>query len=157
MKFYPTRKSLDSAIEIIERTDVLLGGNVRVTDSHKVFRSVLVPAVIGIILSIAAAVCLALFIHPAAGIAAGAVFTYIVVRIRNKRLHLQRIIVYCRAVERRTTIGIILNDDLELKGSRKKKYEAALGDTDPGVRKAELEKADVELHDIVQMLAHDIV
>ncbi len=155
MHYYPTRRSLDSAIEIIESIDKLLGGNTPVTGSHKVFRPMLVPALIGMVAGIAAAVCLSFFIHPLAGAAAAAVGLYIAVRIRNKRLHLQRIIVFDRAVERKVKIRLIL--DGKAKGSTKEKYEKALGDTDPEERKAELEKAGAVLEDTIKMLAHDIV
>ena len=154
MKFYPTRRSLDSAIEAIEKTDPLLGGNVRVTESHKVFAPILVPVLIGAAICVAAAVCLAVFVHPAAGIAAAVISALIAKRLRDKRLHLQRIIVYDRAIERHTTIELILSD--RLKGRSKEKYEASLGDEDPEVRKAMLEAADDELRDIYQRLATDI-
>lgn len=155
MHYYLTRRSLDSAIEIIESADTLLGGNVRVTESHKVFRSILAPALICAIVCIDAAVCLAVYIHPVVGIIFAAVSAYIAVRIRNKRLHLQRIIVYDRAVERRVLIADAVDD--KLKGKIKEKYEKALGDTDPEARKAELIKVNDELGEIVKMLAHDIV
>ncbi len=58
----------------------------------------------------------------------------------RQRLHLQRIIVFDRAIEEHTTITMI--PDGTLNGSSKEKYEAALGDIDPEVRKAELLAAD---------------
>ncbi len=153
--YYATRRSLDSAIAIIESADALLGRNASVTDSHKVFKPMLVPALICTIACIAAAVCLALFIHPAAGTAAAVVSAYIGIRIRNKRLHLQRIIVYDRAVERHVYISQVLSG--EMKGTLKERYEKALGNDDPETRKAELEKADSRLNEIIELLVHDIV
>ncbi|MBP5606027.1 MAG: hypothetical protein J6X60_10880 [Ruminiclostridium sp.] len=153
MHYYPTRKSLNSAIEIIENADRLLGGSLKVTDTHKVFNSILIPALIGAAAAGAAVVCLVMFIHPLAGIAAAVIALLIAKRIRDRRLNMQRIIVYCRVIERKVEIESVLND--ELTGHLKEQFESSIGDTDPEKRKEELSKIYSDIIDITALLAHD--
>lgn len=156
MHYYPTGKSLDSAIERIEYADRLLGGNLKVTDTHKVFRPVLVPALIGTAAAVAAVVCLWIFVHPLAGISGAVVFALIAKRIRDRRLNMKRSIVYCRGIERRVDLEYVLNDGLAEHPRLKEQYEASLVDTDPGERRAELAKVFADLNEITSLLAHDV-
>ena len=154
MHYYPTRKSLNSPIEIIENADRLLGGSMKVTDTHKVFSSILVPVLIGAAAAAAAVVCLWIFVHPLAGAAAAFVFAYLAKRIRDKRIHMQRMIVHCRAIEKKSEIEYVLND--EQTGRLKEQYEASLAGSDPGERKKQLSEAYNDLEYIIPLLAKDI-
>jgi hypothetical protein len=152
--YYPTRKSLNSAIDIIEYADRLLGGNLKVTDTHKVFNPVLIPSLIGVAAAVAAVICLALFIHPLAGVAAALIALFTAKRIRDRRLNMQRTIVYCRGIEKKVEIESVLND--EPTGHLKEQFESSLGDTDPEKRKEELSKAYSDIIGITTLLAHDV-
>ena len=154
MHYYPTRKSLNHAINIIEYADRLLGGNLKVTDTHKVFNTILIPSLIGMAAAVAAVVCLALFVHPLAGIAAALISLLIAKLIRDRRLNMQRIIVYCRGIERKVEIESVLND--EMTGHLREQFESSVGDTDPEKRKEELSKAYSDIIDITALLAHDV-
>ena len=153
MHYYPTRKSLNSAIDIIESADRLLGGSLKVTDTHKVFRPVLVPALIAAAAAVAAVVCLAVFIHPLAGAAAAVIVLFAAKRIRDRRINLQRIIVYCRGIERKVEAEMVLND--KMTEHLKEQFERSLGNNDPEARKNELSEAYAELNGIIKLLAHD--